>query len=135
MGMLALGLASCGVGSTPTVAPTIDVSGQWVVDLKPSDSSEEARMRLTLTQSGATVTGDAEAAYYSGTLIDLYEPFGKVNGTVSGDRYTLNVAPQGKYSGSLTLSGTVIAGKLSGTWSAVGSNGQSRNGAFQGSKQ
>lgn len=91
-------------------------------------------MRLTLTQSGATVTGDAEAAYYSGTLVDLYEPFGKVNGTVSGDQYTLNVSPQGQYSGSLSLTGTVVAGKLTGTWSAVGSNGQSRNGSFQGGK-
>lgn len=135
LGVLALGLASCGGNPTPAVAPTIDVNGKWVVDLTPSDGSEKARMRLTLVQSSAAISGDAEAAYYSGTFTDLYEPFGKVSGSVSGDQYAINVTAQGKYSGTLSLEGTVIAGKLTGTFSAVGAQGKTMSGSFQGTKQ
>lgn len=128
---LVLGLTACGA-DTPA-SPTINTTGTWVIDLHPtSGGTGDARMRLTLTQSGATVTGDAEAAYYVGTFTDLYEPFGKVSGTVSGDQYTLNVTAAGEYSGTLTLNGTVVANKLTGKFTAVGSQGQTSSGTYSG---
>jgi hypothetical protein len=131
---LLLGLSACGgTASTPPAPPTIDISGVWVVDL--DRDGDMARTRLTLTQNGGSVSGDAEAAYYIGTLVDLYEPFGKLNGNVAGDQYTLNVSASGKYTGSITLSGNLIAGKMSGDWSGVGREGAQASGSFTGVKQ
>lgn len=126
---LSAGLSSCGGGSTP---PTIDVTGKWVATLNGNVS---AVYRLTLAQSGSTVSGDAEIATYVGTFTNLYDPFGKINGNVSGSQFTLNSSGTGKYGGSISLAGTVVAGKMTGSWSGTGAQGQSASGTFSASKE
>ncbi|GAA5514264.1 hypothetical protein Dcar01_03019 [Deinococcus carri] len=128
---LALGLSACGGTPPPLAAPTIDVSGTWVATLAgPAAVLPVQVFRFRLTQRGNALNGQAEIAPDLSNPVNVYEPFGRVNGSVSGDRFTFTSSGWGNYVGSVTLSGTVVGGKLTGTWTSVGASGLSAAGTF-----
>lgn len=77
--LIALALAGCGGGGDST-SPTFDLSGAWSgTETFTSGPSGSTSFRLTLVQSGSSVTGS-----YSNGRGDQ----GTVNGTVSGTRFS-----------------------------------------------
>ncbi|EYB69343.1 hypothetical protein DEIPH_ctg008orf0060 [Deinococcus phoenicis] len=126
---LALGLSACGSSTPPLAAPTIDVSGLWVATLQGPLLPVQV-FRFRLTQRGNALSGQAEIAAETGPPVNVYDPFGRVSGRVSGDQFSFTGYGWGDYAGSVTLSGTVVAGKLTGTWTNVGASGLSAAGTF-----
>lgn len=125
---LALGLSACG-NTPPLAAPTIDVGGTWGATLEGTFLPVQV-FRFRLSQTGNTLTGQAEIASEIANPINVYSPFGPVRGYVSGDRLTFTARGLGDYAGSVTLSGTVVGGKLTGTWTNVSAQGWSDAGTF-----
>ncbi|GMA15824.1 hypothetical protein E5F05_06575 [Deinococcus metallilatus] len=128
---LVLGLSACGGSAPPLAAPTIDVTGTWVATLNGTLLPLQI-FQFNLTQRGNAVSGQA------GIVPDpsvgpppyTYEPFGRVSGTVSGNQFNFTAYGSGDYAGSVTLSGTLAGGKLTGTWTNISASGWSDAGTF-----
>ncbi|MBI0446113.1 MULTISPECIES: hypothetical protein [Deinococcus] len=129
---LALGLSACAGSTPPLAAPTINVSGTWVATLAPGATFPQQVFRFTLTQRGHVLSGQAEIVPDPAGAAPpyTYDAFGQVSGIVSGDRFNFTARGTGDYAGSITLSGTVVGNKLTGTWVGFGGQGWSDTGSF-----
>ncbi len=102
--------AGCGVDAAP---PAVDVTGTWSGPIESNAGPPgyepvfgTYRMTLALAQTGSSVTG---------TLASDGAFSGSVAGGVSGNTLTLGIGvapcgPPGGSSGTVTLTGTVLAG-------------------------
>ena len=123
-----IALAACGGSDSTTPVAALTVDGKWTATLVGSFTpGGSGVMALTLTQSGATVSG-------SGTFTDPADPppaIMSVTGTVSGSSValTIQVLPQGttdrnkppmQFGGTLD-NATTMSGTLSGGSPAVNS--------------
>ena len=122
--LLSLAIIACadatGTSGTPGSTPTAD--GTWKATINPGGGSGD--MVFTLTQSGATITGN-------GTFTDPNDPppaiftvTGTINGTIVG--LTLQVQPQ-QYMGQ-TIDQNKAAMQFTGTLTATTLNGMLNGG-------
>jgi len=112
---LLLIVSACG-GHTPT-APSLNVAGRWQGNFS-SDGDEPGTFTLTLTQSGANVTGSASMAQNEFTNVPGSWTGTLANGATSMP-FTLNYAfgPQpcaGVFNGTVNVTSQSFEGSFSG---------------------
>ena len=93
--------------------PDFDISGTWKASWQDPERKTTEAFTMNLVQESSNVSGDAAFADANGTTADL-------KGQATGSKLRIVMKPQPTAPNhplpELTLIGTVVDGKVSGTW-------------------
>ena len=103
-------LAIAGIGMVPVIASAAEVAGKWVVEISSTTALEPSYLRVTLEQTGDTLSG----TWGSDTA----------KGTVKGTAVTISLTDaEGRDAGTVTGKVTGDSGEGAGTMAGQGRRG------------
>lgn len=128
IGVLLLGAFACGGKNSPT-APSTSLSGTWLGTVTAA-GFPAGNVRMTIAQSGASLSGTWGTTYQDSTL----NGSGSLSGNVAGANVTVVLSPSIPTSCPFNVVATVNGSTMSGTFAAFNCSVTS-SGGFSVTKQ
>lgn len=109
----ALVLSSCGGGGSPSAPTVMQIAGTWAGTITSNQVSGNGPARITIAQSGTSLTGTWNATGPGGP------DSGNMSGSISGSSVSMNLASSVPTNCPYTVTVTVGGTSMTGTYATA----------------